>query len=109
LAKTPAHNAVEVRLSASLVITFSEAIAGGTLAYEVTPGPGAWSEMWSSDARVVTLAHAPFPHGVRCASTLVAAKDRLGNPLADVPYAWHFDAVLWRTYLPFVRRAGHMP
>lgn len=86
----PPDTALNVALTAPVVITFSEAISTGTFAYGVSPDPGGWGAAWDEAGLVVTLTHAPFVEATWYTVTVTAADDLSGNPLASAPVAWAF-------------------
>ncbi len=106
LATRPVSNAGDVALDVSVVITFSEVISTSTFSYTVSPDPGGWLPVWSSDDRVVTLSHAPFAYETVYTVTLTAADDLAGNLLMGAPYQWSFTTLVQPStiYLPLVMR-----
>jgi len=87
MAVSPPHEAADVALDATLVITFSEPISVPTFAYSVSPDPGGWAESWGPNHTVVSLTHDPFDLGTTYTATVTAAEDRAGNPLAEA-FEW---------------------
>lgn len=74
---------VNVGLTTSPAITFSEAINTATLAYTFTPVLSGVAETWSSGNTVVTLAHSvPFMASTTYAFYVTAATDMAGNAFA---------------------------
>ncbi len=85
----PADGALNVPLSATVVLTFSEALLTDTLAYTITPNPGGWTTTWSGDAAVAYLAHADFVLSQTYTFTVLQAYDPAYNPLG--PVMWSFS------------------
>jgi uncharacterized repeat protein (TIGR01451 family) len=104
VAVSPDDGAVNVAHTAPVVITFSEVIDTDTFAYTITPDPGAGSALWGAGDTVVTVTDAPFVGLVTYTFTVTAAADLAGNPLAGVPYTWHFTTAFYQLYLPLVVR-----
>ncbi len=88
VAHRPADGALDVPVSAAVVLTFGEAIVTGTLAYAAAPDPGGWAASWDAPATVVTLTHGDFAYAQPYTFTVLQAHDRAGNPLA--PVTWSF-------------------
>lgn len=90
----PAHNDIDVALTASIVITFSEEIDTGTFQWTINPNPGGWVPSWSPTNDVVTLAHDsnPFDEMTPYTVTVTDADDMDGNALVagPVPNPWDF-------------------
>jgi uncharacterized repeat protein (TIGR01451 family) len=103
---SPPDEAEGVAVTATLVISFSEAIEPGSLAFSMSPDPGGWSVSWNGPGTAVTLGHAPCARRTTHTVTVSAASDLVGNPLAGAPYAWHFTTVGFRVYLPLLTRSA---
>jgi uncharacterized repeat protein (TIGR01451 family) len=90
----PADGEIGVPVTASLVITFSEAMDTSTLLYSVAPDPGGWTVTWSDGNRVVTLAPAGWATQ-QVYTVTVAAEDEAGEPLVPgpVPNPWSFATI----------------
>jgi uncharacterized repeat protein (TIGR01451 family) len=104
----PAAGQTEVPVTASLLVTFSEAMDTGSLSYTVTPDPGGWAVTWHDGDTVATLAHDDWTYAMRYTVTL-AAQDPAGLPLVTgpVPNPWSFvtaGRAFQRVYLPLVVR-----
>jgi hypothetical protein len=105
VATSPAHNAVGVGASATIVITFTKPINAATFDFSVMPpDPGGWVATWDGSGAVVTLTHNDFGYGQSVTATVAVADDLAGTPLRDAPYTWEFDIELIRVYLPLVLR-----
>lgn len=103
---SPADGASGVPITASLVITFSEPMITGTLAYTIAPNPGGWAEAWNDGDTVVTLNHAGLAYSQTYTVT-VAAHDLDGQALVPgpVPNPWSFateSSSVFSVYLPVV-------
>jgi uncharacterized repeat protein (TIGR01451 family) len=103
-ATAPNRGAVEVALTAPIVVAFSEPISASTFTYSISPDPGGWSVSWADSDTVATLLHDTFGYWRTHLFTVTAAADLAGNPLAGAPDAWPFTTVPHRTYLPLVTR-----
>jgi hypothetical protein len=88
LGHLPPAGAVDVPLTATVVVTFSEAVVTGTLAYASTPDPGGWSVSWDAGHTSVSLTHDAFSHGQIYTFTVLQARDQALNPLE--PIGWSF-------------------
>ena len=102
VATAPVNGAVDVEITALVVITFSRPISLGTFSYTAAPDPGDWAESWNGAETVVTLTHTAFKGGTVYTVTVTAADDLAGHPLSGTPYAWHFTTAPHRVYLPLV-------
>ena len=108
LGTDPADGAVDVALTATVVITFSEAMNTTTLSLTATPDPGGWSASWGVSDTVVLLTHDPFAYSTTYTLT-VWAEDTQGEGLVSgpVPNPWAFGTLsqaLYQIYLPLVMR-----
>jgi len=93
ISTVPADAAVGVRLMADIVITFSEPMNIGTVAYPTVPSV-TLTLGWSAGNTVLTLTHAvPFTAGTSYQVT-VTGQDTDGNALiaGPVPNPWTFAA-----------------
>lgn len=99
----PPDGAVDVELSAPLVITFTEPI--GPLSFHLTldpdPGTAGWLATWGPDGTIVTVTHPALAPGQTYAVD-VSAGDAFANPVAAYP--WSFTTVGSRIYLPVIMR-----
>jgi hypothetical protein len=77
---SPVNAATGVLTTASVVITFSEAINPASFTYTSTPNPGGWAVVWSG-GNVATLTHTAFAGGTLYTFTVTAANDLAGNLL----------------------------
>ncbi len=113
LATRPADGETGVPLTATVVLTFSEAMSTTPLSLTAQPDPGGWSATWSADDTVVTLQHAPFAYDTPYTLT-VWALDAQGEDLVPgpVPNPWTFATLptppMYRLYLPLVLH-GYAP
>jgi ELWxxDGT repeat protein len=104
----PLSGTTGVSVTASLVITFSEAIDASTFTYAVAPDPSGWATAWGDGETVVTLNHNPFAYSTMYTVTVITADDLAGNPFFSAPYAWHFTTApaqesLWKkVFLPLI-------
>jgi uncharacterized repeat protein (TIGR01451 family) len=110
VATGPADGAVDVPITASVVVTFSEAMSTTSLSLTAVPDPGGWDATWSAGDTVVILAHAPFTYGTAYTVT-VWAEDVQGEGLVPgpVPNPWAFATAgrpRYSIYLPLVMRGG---
>ena len=85
VAVSPPDGAMDVPLTAPVVITFSESISTSTFAYSVSPDPDGWAASWDAVGLVVTLTHAPFAEATWYTVTITAADDIAANPLNGAP------------------------
>lgn len=105
IAASPVSGAVDVPLSTTVILTFSEPIVTGTLAYSITPDPGGHSALWNEEGMVAYLFHDAFEVGRVYTVTLSQARDRALNPVAPVQWSFTTEAgeePLYRVYLPVV-------
>jgi hypothetical protein len=91
---SPVNAATGVLTTASVVITFSEAINTASFTYTSTPNPGGWAVVWSG-GNVATLTHTAFAGGTLYTFTVTAANDLAGNLLnaGAVPNPFSFTTV----------------
>jgi uncharacterized repeat protein (TIGR01451 family) len=101
----PLSGSLQVPLTASLVLSFSESMLTDTLVFQVTPDPGGWEVRWDAAGTVVTLYHASFTAGQAYEFQLISATDRAGHPALPVTvwfstYGWYqvFGPLLFYTY-----------
>ncbi|MBN1483770.1 MAG: PKD domain-containing protein [Chloroflexia bacterium] len=85
---SPPPGALEVPVSAALVLTFSEAILSGSLGYASQPDPGGWSVGWNPSRTVAYLDHVDLLPDSRYTVTVAGARDWASNLLE--PYTWSF-------------------
>lgn len=97
---SPISASLQVPLSATLVITFSEPLITGTLVFAVSPDPGGWQAAWNAPGTCVRLSHAPFAAGQVYRVEVLQARDRAFNALP--PFSWQFQTVFYRALLPLV-------
>ncbi|MDD4308492.1 MAG: Ig-like domain-containing protein [Thermoplasmata archaeon] len=95
ISTTPANAATGVTITQSVIITFSETINTGSLAYSSAPNPGGWSATWSTVTYTndrVTLTHTSFVYSTAYTITVTAANDIAGNALTAgaAPNPWTF-------------------
>jgi len=112
LATDPADGASSVPINASLVVTFSEPLIAGSLAYTVTPPVSGTLVTWNAAGTVLTLSHGGLAYSQTYTVT-VAAQDLEGLGLVPgpVPNPWSFATAaapppLQRIYLPLVFKGG---
>lgn len=103
----PQPGAVDIALTATLHIMFSEPVDTGSFTYTCAPDPGGWQVQWSLDGDEVELDHAPFAPASPITCT-VDAEDLFGNGLVSgpVPTSWSFTTGrIWHhVYLPLVSK-----
>lgn len=92
IAYTPLSNSLEVPITETIVLTFSEPVLTDTLVFVLSPDPGGWAITWNTDRIIVALSHSPFEKGHEYTFTLLAVKDMVGNPLT-MPVQWTFTTV----------------
>jgi hypothetical protein len=90
LAHLPPAGAADVPLSATVVVTFSEAIVTATLAFSAAPNPGGWEATWNASRTAVRLTHDAFAPVQAYTMTVLQARDEARNAL--VPATWSFTA-----------------
>ncbi|MDO9537858.1 MAG: Ig-like domain-containing protein, partial [Thermoplasmata archaeon] len=89
----PANGASGVALTDNIVVTFSEAMNTGSVAYTCSPDPTGWSVVWSGGNTIATYSHSnPFVENTLHTFTITAGTDEAGNSLAAgaVPNPWTF-------------------
>ncbi|MCK4444284.1 MAG: Ig-like domain-containing protein [Thermoplasmata archaeon] len=92
----PADLEADVPLDYDITITFSEQIDTPTFAWNIAPGLGNWTDVWSGGNTIVTLSHAiPFDVCQMYTVTVTAADDMDGYPLVAGPVLnpWSFDTI----------------
>ncbi len=107
LENAPADGADQVPLSATVVLTFSEPIDVGSLAYGIVPDPGGWWAVWNAARTTAYLFHDAFAPGQAYTFTLSRAWDQARNTVE--PMTWSFttrEGVTRRVYLPIVVKVG---
>jgi hypothetical protein len=90
---SPTNGATNIAIAANIVVTFSEAINTGTVAYTCNPDPGGWTPGWNGPANTeLTLTHNAFAESTLFTLTITAAQDIAGNPLGvgAAPNPWTF-------------------
>jgi hypothetical protein len=101
---SPADGAVEVGLTAPVVITFTEEI--GPLSFDLTvaPDPGGWQFAWDEGGTVLTATHIEFAPRTTYTAT-VTAGDAFANGM-ETPYVWTFTIEEREVYIymPLVLR-----
>jgi methionine-rich copper-binding protein CopC len=92
---TPVDGDVDVPITTSLVITFSEPVVTATLAYTASPDPGGWGAAWSADQNILTLTHSAFAY-LQTYTATISVQDDDGQPLVagPVPNPWSFTTVI---------------
>ncbi len=102
---SPLSGSVEVPLTATLILTFSEPVLSSTLVFATTPDPGGWAVSWSSEGRVASLEHDGLIPNQTYTVEVAQARDRARNPLT--PVTWKFttqsQVVVYRQFLPLVK------
>ncbi len=89
---TPANTAVNVLLSANIIVTFDEAMNDTSVTHTCTPDPGGWSVIWSGGKTMAAYSHNPFSEQTTYTFQITGGKDVSGNTLASssVPNPWTF-------------------
>jgi hypothetical protein len=101
LAHRPAAGALDVPLTATVVLTFSEPILPGSLRFSCVPAPDDWSVSLDATGTVANLTPSGLARGKLYAFTVSSAHDYARN--AVQPVAWSFATMAYpRTYLPLV-------
>jgi hypothetical protein len=94
---TPAHNAVNVKLDADVVVKFSMQMATSTVTYACTPLPAAgFTPLWSENDTKVTYSHVTdFEKDTMYNFTISYGEDLLGNPMMAGTLAnpWSFTTI----------------
>jgi uncharacterized repeat protein (TIGR01451 family) len=104
----PADGEMDVPLTATVVVTFSEAISTTTFSLTAEPDPGGWSATWLYSDTVVLLDHTAFASETTYTLT-VWAEDVEGESLVagPVPNPWSFataGTVTYQIYLPLISK-----
>jgi uncharacterized membrane protein len=88
----PVNGATGVLINANVVITFSEPMNIGTVAYDCAPNPGGWTPTWSGGDTILTLTHTNFSALTLFTFTITGGQDMSGNNLVagTVPNPWTF-------------------
>ena len=101
LAHRPAAGALDVPLTATVVLTFSEPILPGSLRFSCVPAPDDWSVSWNAAGTVAYLTPSTLAGGKLHAFTVSKAHDYARN--AVQPVAWSFTTKPYPPiYLPLV-------
>ncbi|UCE38603.1 MAG: tandem-95 repeat protein [Thermoplasmata archaeon] len=92
---SPQDVAVDIALTADVVVSFSEIISTASVAYLCTPDPGGWSFVWSAGHTVATFSHDDFDKSTDYTFQIISAKDMAGNNLVagGIPNPWSFTTV----------------
>ncbi|HNB52977.1 MAG TPA: FG-GAP-like repeat-containing protein [Anaerolineales bacterium] len=88
IAVSPGDGAVNVSLTAPVIITFTESISLSTFLLTPFPDPGGWTVTGQLSNTVILLTHTPFTYTTPYAQTIIVS-DLAGNPL-PTPYTWTF-------------------
>jgi hypothetical protein len=93
---SPQNGAIEVILTANVVITFSEVMDPSTVTFTCSPNPSGWSTVWSAGNTVATCMHDPFERSTIYSFQITSGKDLAYNTLVSgtVPNPWSFTTVL---------------
>jgi uncharacterized repeat protein (TIGR01451 family) len=108
----PADGAMGVPITASLVITFSQPVVSGTLAYTISPALSGTFATWNPAATVVSLSHGGLAYSQTYTVTVAVMDDEgLGLVPGPVPNPWAFTteaepAPIYRLYLPLVLKSN---
>jgi ribosomal protein S6E (S10) len=92
----PANGATGVALTADIVVTFSEPMNTGSIFIDCTPGPTAWSLVWSAGDTVATYSHAEaFEENTIYTIQILLGTDVVGNPViaGGIPNPWTFTTL----------------
>lgn len=91
----PYDGEVNVTLSEDIVITFSEQMNRGSVAFICSPNPSGWSQSWSSGDTVVTYSHSPFEIETAYHFQVTNGQDLAGNFLVGgaISNPWSFTTV----------------
>jgi hypothetical protein len=89
---TPSNGAIDVLISANVVVTFSEEMNTSSVTYTCTPDPGGWSVVWSGGNTMATYSHNDFASETTYTFEITGAKDPAGNDLVSgvAPNPWTF-------------------
>ena len=104
----PLSGAVDVPLTATVALTFSESIVTGTLAFSLAPDPGGWAVAWNAEGTAAMLSHTAFDAGQIYTFTVTQARDRALNPLSPAQWTFATQATeaRQRIYLPLVLKGA---
>ncbi len=87
----PADGEAGVPVTASLVITFSEAMVPASMLHIVTPNPGNWNAVWNDDNTVITLDHDHWDYAQTYTVTIVAYDEEMEHLTpGPAPNPWTF-------------------
>ncbi len=110
VATEPADGAVDVAVTAGVVLTFSEPMNPAALTLTAQPDPGGWGVTWQQSDTVALLTHTAFAYSTTYTLT-VWAEDAEGEALipGPVPNPWAFTTEaaalpVYRIYLPLVAK-----
>ncbi len=89
----PIDNSINIEISESIIVTFSEAMNPSSVTFTCSPDPGGWDPVWDASGVRVTYDHNDFDDGTQYTFEITAGQDLAGNPLggADVPNPWSFN------------------
>ncbi|MDI6792638.1 MAG: Ig-like domain-containing protein [bacterium] len=93
-AVTPPPGSIDVPLDQTVVVTFSEQIATGTLTFGILPDPGNWTVTWNDGINTeAALSHSPFQEGTTYYFEVTGGMDPGGNILTNIPYPVTFTTL----------------
>jgi hypothetical protein len=107
LATIPTDGEINVPISQSLEVTFSEPVITSTLVYTVTPDPGGWNVTWNPDHSAVVLTPGVALSFDQTYTVEVNVQDADGLWLAPgpVPNPWSFLTMvrpIYEFFLPLL-------
>ncbi len=88
----PINNALNVLISAIIVVNFTEEMNTSSVTYTCIPDPGGWTPSWSNGNQTVTYTHNAFDSETTYSFNITGAKDVAGNDLvaSAIPNPWTF-------------------
>ncbi|UCE38945.1 MAG: Ig-like domain-containing protein, partial [Thermoplasmata archaeon] len=88
----PLNGAVDVLITANVVVNFSEEMNTSSVTFTCNPDPSGWTPSWSNGNKTVTYSHDNFDSETSYIFTITGAKDLAGNDLVAgaVPNPWSF-------------------
>jgi parallel beta-helix repeat protein len=92
---SPVDGAIDVALSANIVVTFDEEMNTSSVTYTCTPDPLGWSVVWTGGNTTATYSHNDFDSATDYTFEITVAQDLAGNDLVagSVPNPWTFTTV----------------
>jgi ribosomal protein S6E (S10) len=89
---SPTDGAIDVLITADIVVNFNEEMNTSSVTYTCAPDPGGWIVVWSNGNQTATFSHTDFASETTYAFEITGGEDIAGNTLiaGAVPNPWTF-------------------